>query len=142
MTRLYNIAFLKYKLQLRYFVKIIFFVCLAAICSCSSPDESLQGCWTVENVTFDFDERKHTPEMISQFGREESNNELVFENDSVVYVKMAAYDGDFRYEQRNDTLFFGDNGNETKMLGVYKDRRIYSEMNTAIGKMKVVYIKK
>lgn len=93
-------------------------------------------------MTFDFNEKRNTPEMISQFGREESSNELVFKNDSVVYVKMAAYDGDFRYKQRNDTLFFGDNDNINNVLGIYKNDRIASEMNTAIGKMKVVYIKK
>lgn len=127
---------------MRIFVNIVFWVCLVTICSCSSPDDSLQGRWTVDNVTFDFNEKRNTPEMISQFGREESSNELVFKNDSVVYVKMAAYDGDFRYKQRNDTLFFGDNDNINNVLGIYKNDRIASEMNTAIGKMKVVYIKK
>ena len=62
-----------------------------------SHDSSLKGRWIVENISFDFDERRNTPDMISQFGEEESRNELIFKNDSVVYIKMLGFNGDYQY---------------------------------------------
>ena len=109
--------------------------------SCSSPDFSLEGRWVVEKVNFDFDERRNTPEMISQLGKEESKDELIFKNDSIVFVKMASYNGDYQYMiSENSEISFKDN-DVVKKLGILKENKIYSEQNTAIGKMRIVFIK-
>lgn len=121
--------------------KIFSFIILFAMVSCSSPDFSLEGRWVVEKVNFDFDERRNTPEMISQLGKEESKDELIFKNDSIVFVKMASYNGDYQYViSENSEISFKDN-DVVKKLGILKENKIYSEQNTAIGKMRIVFIK-
>ena len=80
--------------------------------------------------------------MISQIGKEESNDELVFKNDSVVYIKMLSYDGDYQYMiNEYAEISFKNETNGINKLGVLKDGKIYSEQNTAIGKMRVVFVK-
>ncbi len=113
------------------------------MCSCSSPDFSLEGRWIVDDLKLDFDERRNTPEMISQIGNEESKNELIFKNDSIVYIKMMSYDGNYRYaiNERSEITFMNATSNNNK-LGILKDNKIYSEQNTAIGKMRIVFVKK
>ncbi len=123
--------------------KIFSFLVLLVICSCSSPDFSLKGRWIVEKVNFDFDERKNTPEMISQFGKEESKDELIFKNDSIVYVKMSVYDDDYHYKiNEKSEITFWNESLDNQTLGTIKDNKIYSEQNTAIGKMRIVFVKK
>lgn len=119
------------------FVKI-FFVFFVLLTSCTSKDDVLQGKWVVDELRFDFDERKSTPEMISQYGKEESKNELVFKNDSIVYIKMYHYDGDYYYRlDENEVLMFGDENSANNKLGVYKGGFIQSDINTVIGKMEI-----
>lgn len=122
--------------------KMFSFVVLFAMCSCSSPDFSLEGRWLVDDLKFDFDERRNTPEMISQIGKEESKNELIFKNDSIVYIKMMSYDGDYRYaiNEKSEITFKNETSDNNK-LGILKDNKIYSEQNTAIGKMRIVFVK-
>lgn len=122
--------------------KILSFFVLLVMLSCSSPDFSLHGRWIVERVNFDFDERRNTPEMISQFGEEESKNELIFKNDSIVYIKMLSYHDDYNYfiDEKSE-IRFKDNNFEIHKLGVVKDNKIYSEQNTAIGRMRIIYVK-
>lgn len=90
------------------FLKVFSFL-LIFLCSCTSESNSLQGRWVVERVNFDFDERRNTPEMISQIGREESKDELIFKNDSVVYIKMASFNGDYQYviNEKSEICFKG-----------------------------------
>lgn len=123
-------------------LKIFSFVVLFVIASCSAGDISLEGRWIVERVNFDFDERKNTPEMISQFGKEESKDELIFRNDSIVYIKMSVYDNDYHYtiNDRSEILFRSKDI-DNQILGTLKDNKIYSEQNTAIGKMRIVFVK-
>lgn len=107
-----------------------------------SHDSSLKGRWIVENISFDFDERRNTPDMISQFGEEESRNELIFKNDSVVYIKMLGFNGDYQYfVNEKSEIIFKDKSSLFGELGVIKDNKIYSEQNTAIGKMKIIFVK-
>lgn len=120
-------------------------IVLLILYSCSHHDNFLIGKWAVEKVSFEFDERKVTPQMIKQYGEEESRNVLKFKNDTIVYVKMAEYDGDYYYKINNENLIvFGDNLNAVSLmkLGLYKDNVIISEINTVIGKMKIIYKKK
>ena len=115
---------------------------LIFIFSCTPKSDTVHGRWLVERVNFDFDERRNTPEMISQIGKEESNDELVFKNDSVVYIKMLSYDGDYQYMiNEYAEISFKNETNGINKLGVLKDGKIYSEQNTAIGKMRVVFVK-
>lgn len=123
-------------------VKIFFFTFLLVMYSCLSHDSSLKGRWIVENISFDFDERRNTPDMISQFGEEESRNELIFKNDSVVYIKMLGFNGDYQYfVNEKSEIIFKDKSSLFGELGVIKDNKIYSEQNTAIGKMKIIFVK-
>ena len=79
--------------------------------------------------------------MIHQMGREESKNELIFKNDSIVYIKMSVYDGEYHYTiNENSEIRFKDVSG-FNILGVMKENKIYSEQNTAIGKMRVVFVK-
>ena len=110
--------------------------------SFSSPDFSLEGRWVVGELNFDFDERRNTPEMISQMGKEESKDELIFKNDSIVYIKMLAYDGDYRYViNEKSEITFKDATSDNNKLGILKENKIYSEQNAVIGKMRIVFIK-
>ena len=105
--------------------------------SCSSPDFSLEGRWVVDELNFDFDERCNTPEMISQIGQKESKDELIFRNDSIVYIKMLTYEGDYRYAiNKKSEITFEDATSDNNKLGVIKNNKIYSEQNTVIGKMR------
>ena len=122
--------------------KIFSVIILFAMASCSSPDFSLEGRWVVGELNFDFDERRNTPEMISQRGKEESKDELIFKNDSIVYIKMLAYDGDYRYViNEKSEITFKDATSDNNKLGILKENKIYSEQNTVIGKMRIVFIK-
>ena len=115
---------------------------LIFIFSCTPKSDTIYGRWVVERVNFDFDERRNTPEMISQIGKEESKDELVFRNDSVVYIKMVSYDGDYRYVINDKSeIYFKDDALNDNKLGVLKDGKIYSEQNTVIGKMRIVFVK-
>ena len=122
--------------------KIFSFIILFVMASCSSPDFSLEGRWVVDELNFDFDERRNTPEMISQIGQEESKDELIFRNDSIVYIKMLTYEGDYRYaiNEKSEITFKNETSDNNK-LGILKNNKIYSEQNTAIGKMRIVFIK-
>ncbi len=122
--------------------KMFPFIILFVMASCSSPDFSLEGRWLVDDLKFDFDERRNTPEMISQIGKEESKNELIFKNDSIVYIKMMLYDGDYRYaiNEKSEITFKNETSDNNK-LGILKENKIYSEQNTAIGKMRIVFVK-
>ncbi len=123
------------------FLKVFSFL-LIFLCSCTSESDSLQGRWIVERVNFDFDERRNTPEMISQIGREESKDELIFKNDSVVYIKMASFNGDYQYVINEESeICFKGSASDNKKLGILKENKIYSEQNTAIGKMKIIFVK-
>ena len=115
---------------------------LIFILSCTSKSDTIHGRWIVENVNFDFDERRNTPEMISQIGKEESKDELIFKNDSVVYIKMLNYNGDYQYTINEiSEINFKDDISDINKLGVLKGNKIYSEQNTPIGKMKIVFVK-
>ena len=69
----------------------IFFVFFVLMTSCTSQsDNTLQGKWVVDELTFDFNERKATPEMIAQYGKEESKKDINYskynKSDKVVKV--------------------------------------------------------
>lgn len=120
----------------------IFFICSIFFLSCSPKDTSLQGKWVVENISFDFDEKKNTPQMISQFGEMEQSDELIFKNDSIVYVKMLDFDGDFYYKiDENGNINFIDNKLIINKLGIKKANKIYSNQKTMIGDMEIIFVK-
>jgi hypothetical protein len=55
---------------------------------------------------------------------------------------MLSYNGDYQY-MINETLEinFKDEASNINKLGVLKDNKIYSEQNTPIGKMRIVFVK-
>lgn len=100
---------------------------------CSHPD-TIIGKWTVEEVTFDFDERRNTPEMIQQSGEQEMHNSLIFKNDSVVNIVMSDMNGDYLYYIDGNEIFI-----ENMKIGALENGRIISDIKTPIGGMTVVY---
>lgn len=107
--------------------------------SCSRSS-SIIGTWTVEKISFEFDERKSTPEMIQQFGEIEKHNTLIFKNDSIVHITMAAIDADYQYQiSENGTVSLTPDENITIMLN---HDIIKTETETPIGKMTVTYLKR
>lgn len=80
--------------------------------------------------------------MISQFGEMEQSDELIFKNDSIVYVKMLDFDGDFYYKiDENGNINFIDNELIINKLGVKKADKIYSNQKTMIGDMEIIFVK-
>ncbi|MCQ2309417.1 MAG: hypothetical protein MJZ78_05490 [Bacteroidales bacterium] len=116
--------------------KIIFIITLFFLTGCSHPD-TIIGKWTVEKVTFDFDERRNTPEMIQQSGEQEMHNSLIFKNDSIVNIIMSDMNGDYLYYIDGNEIFI-----ENMKIGTLENGRIISDIKTPIGGMKVVYKKK
>lgn len=122
---------------LRKFLEIL---AIFALFSCSRSS-SIIGTWTVEKVTFEFNERKSTPEMIRQLGEIEKHNTLIFKNDSIVHITMAAIDADYKYQISNDgtvTLEPADHPISSISLN---QNVINTETETPIGMMKITYKK-
>jgi len=121
---------------LRKFLKIL---TLFMLFSCSRSS-SIIGTWTVEKISFEFDERKSTPEMIQQLGEIEKHNTLIFKNDSIVHITMATIDADYQYQiSENGTVSLTPDENITIMLN---HDIIKTETETPIGKMTVTYLKR
>ena len=116
--------------------KFIFITTLFFLAACSKSD-SVIGKWTVEKVTFDFDERRNTPDMIHQAGEQEMHNSLIFKNDSIVNIIMSDMNGDYIYHIDGNGIFV-----EDMKIGTLENERITSKIKTPIGWMTVVYKKK
>ena len=122
---------------LRRFLEILTIFMLFS-CSRSS---SIIGTWTVEKVTFEFNERKSTPEMIRQLGEIEKHNTLIFKNDSIVHITMAAIDADYKYQISNDGTVTLEPADHPISHIVLNQNVIRTETETVIGKMRVTYKK-
>lgn len=108
--------------------------------SCSRSS-SIIGTWTVEKISFEFDERKSTPEMIQQLGEIEKHNTLIFKNDSIVHITMSAMDADYRYTINHEGTIDLEPANHNIRHFSHKNGVITTETDTPIGVMKVVYKK-
>jgi len=112
---------------------LIYIAFLTLLTACSHPD-SLIGKWTVEKVTFDFDERRNTPEMIQQFGEQEVHNTLIFKNDSIVNIVMLDMNGDYHYKIEGNEIFV-----DNLKIGTLENGKITSKIKTPIGEMSVIF---
>lgn len=105
------------------------------LAACSHPD-SLIGKWTVEKVSFDFDERRNTLEMIQQFCEQEVHNTLIFKNDSIVNIVMLDMNGNYLYHLNDNEIFV-----DSLKIGTLENGKITLTIKTPIGEMAVVYRK-
>ena len=120
---------------LRKFFKILGIFLLFS-CSRSS---SIIGTWTVEKISFEFDERKSTPEMIQQLGEIEKHNTLIFKNDSIVHINMAAIDADYHYQISADgTIILTPHDHLISNIKTTANI-ILTETETPIGTMRITY---
>ena len=109
--------------------------------SCSRSS-SIIGTWTVERISFEFDEHRSTPEMIQQLGEIEKHNSLIFKNDSIVHITMAAIDTDYHYQISDDgTITLTPNDKLISHI-VLNQNLIKAETETPIGMMTITYLKK
>ena len=108
--------------------------------SCSRSS-SIIGTWTVDKVSFEFNERKSTPEMIRQLGEIEKHNTLIFKNDSIVHITMAAIDADYLYQISNDGTITLEPANHPISSISLNQNVIQTETETVIGKMRITYKK-
>ena len=122
---------------LRKFLEILV---IFVLFSCSRSG-SIIGTWTVEKISFDFDERKSTPEMIQQLGEIENQNTLIFKNDRIVHITMAAIDTDYHYQiSENGTITLTPHDHLISHV-VLNQNAIKTETETPIGKMRIIYKK-
>ena len=122
---------------LRKFFKIL---AIFALFSCSRSS-SIIGTWTVDKVSFEFNERKSTPEMIRQLGEIEKHNTLIFKNDSIVHITMAAIDANYLYQISNDGTITLEPANHPISSISLNQNVIQTETETPIGKMRITYKK-
>ena len=123
---------------LRKFLEIL---AIFALFSCSRSS-SIIGTWTVEKINFEFDERKSTPEMIQQLGEIERHNTLIFKNDSIVHINMAAIDADYHYQISKDgTISLKPSDHLISNISLNQNV-INTETETPIGMMTITYEKK
>ena len=121
-------------------MKRLLFISLLLLLSCSKS-EGIIGTWTVEKISFDFDERKSTPEMIRQLGLIEKHNTLIFKNDSIVHITMAAIDSDYKYTLNPEgTIKLEPDTHPIRHISL-KNSVITTETDTPIGKMIIKYKK-
>lgn len=117
---------------------------ITIICSCSRTDNRLIGTWSVDNISFNFDEKKNTPAMIQQFGEQERQSTLSFKNDSIVDITLGKMNGDYRYTiDKNGiiTVESNDKSLSDNVLGILSDEVIKSIVKTDIGEMTVTFVK-
>ena len=123
---------------LRRFLKILTIFLLFS-CSRSS---SIIGTWTVDKINFEFDEYHSTPEMIQQLGEIEKHNSLIFRNDSIVHITMAAIDADYHYQLSDDgTIILTPHDKLISSITLHQNI-IRTETETPIGMMTITYLKK
>ena len=120
---------------LRKFFKIL---AIFALFSCSRSS-SIIGTWTVDKINFEFDERKSTPEMIRQLGEIEKHNTLIFKNDSIVHITMAAINADYHYQISEDgTIILTPHDHLISSISLNQNV-INTETETPIGMMRITY---
>lgn len=115
--------------------KIIALLFLFVLLSCSHSNPFI-GKWTVEKVTFDFDERRNTPQMIQQSGEQEMHNSLIFKNDSIVNIVMAEMNGDYIYKLDGNEIIV-----DNLKIGKLENGKIISRIKTPIGEVTIIYKK-
>ena len=109
---------------------------LLLLVSCIPKDDPFIGCWTVDKVNVEFDERLATPEMVRQYGAMEKNNVVIISADSVL---MQITDGDTmqcRCSLRGSHILC-----DGELWGEFEGDFIKTETFTPMGQVKVSYRK-
>ena len=119
-------------------MKRLLIISLFFLLSCSKST-GIIGTWTVDKINFDFNERKSTPEMIQQLGEIEKHNTLIFKNDSIVHITMAAINADYRYQISDDgTIILTPHDHIISNIKTTANI-ILTETETPIGTMRITY---
>ena len=122
-------------------MKRLLIISLFLLLSCSKST-GIIGTWTVDKINFEFDEYKSTPEMIQQLGEIEKHNSLIFRNDSIVHITMAAIDADYHYQLSDDgTIILTPHDKLISSITLHQNI-IRTETETPIGMMTITYLKK
>ena len=121
-------------------MKRLLIISLFLLLSCSKST-GIIGTWTVEKISFEFDEHRSTPEMIQQLGEIEKHNTLIFKNDSIVHITMAVIDADYHYQLSADgTIILTPHDKLISNISLCQNL-IKTETATPIGMMKITYLK-
>ena len=121
-------------------MKRLLIISLFLLLSCSKST-GIIGTWTVEKISFEFDEHRSTPEMIQQLGEIEKHNTLIFKNDSIVHITMAVIDADYHYQLSADgTIILTPHDKLISNISLCQNL-IKTETATPIGMMKITYKK-
>ena len=121
-------------------MKRLLIISLFLLLSCSKST-GIIGTWTVEKISFEFDEHRSTPEMIQQLGEIEKHNTLIFKNDSIVHITMAVIDADYHYQISADgTIILTPHDKLISNISLCQNL-IKTETETPIGMMKITYLK-
>lgn len=121
-------------------MKRLLIISLFLLLSCSKST-GIIGTWTVEKISFEFDEHRSTPEMIQQLGEIEKHNTLIFKNDSIVHITMAVIDADYHYQLSADgTIILTPHDKLISNISLCQNL-IKAETETPIGMMKITYLK-
>ena len=79
--------------------------------------------------------------MIQQLGEIEKHNTLIFKNDSIIHINMAAIDADYHYQISADgTIILTPHDHLISHI-VLNQNAIKTETETPIGKMRIIYKK-
>ncbi len=80
--------------------------------------------------------------MIQQLGEIEKHNSLIFRNDSIVHITMAAIDADYHYQLSDDgTIILTPHDKLISSITLHQNI-IRTETETPIGMMTITYLKK
>ncbi|MGN0032737.1 MAG: hypothetical protein ACI358_03015 [Candidatus Limimorpha sp.] len=122
---------------MRYFLLVLSI--LLTLAACTKQSEII-GTWTVDKISFDFDEKRNTPEMIHQAGILEKQNTLTFRNDSIVHINMGNINADYKYKlDENGTINLEPDTHITRIE--YDSGTISTEIITPLGKVTISYKK-
>lgn len=127
-------------------VFLFFILALSATLACSSGNKNkMIGTWRAANVHTAFDEQRVDAQTIQQVVEMEKQLFFKFLNDSIMHINTLDHTNRafWFYDDENGiiTYRFIEPGSPTNELGFYKDGRITSVSETALGKITIVYQK-
>lgn len=118
---------------------------IALFCSCQHyANEKLIGTWSLSKIDYEFDETRHTPQMIRQIAEAEAMIKYQFVDDNQVKIITNGQEAVFFYLiDGDDVIYIGttDGMEHPIRLGVYADKTIRIKSDTMIGDIDVVFKK-
>jgi len=109
-------------------------------------NEKLIGTWSLNKIDYEFDETRHTPQMIRQIAEAEKMIKYRFDNDTDLTVINNGQEIRLFYTIDSENVIRTSNSNDLSrqvVLGKYsdKDKTIRIKSLTMIGEMEVVFSK-